>query len=262
MIHFIDEVGSAPWADLGEAYYLGERSDVSFYLDQSSQAGGSVLELGCSTGRITELLADFGKSIYAVDPSESQLNFARSKIGLLANSDRVTLVQSSLSDLDLDSSQKYGLAVVPCFAFMSLIDSDQQQQFLNIVRRQLSPGGRLVIDLAVPNLEVMLGDPSTMYHHMDLVTENGDKIVVYTQGDYEEYSQVGYLKVAADFLDQSGLVTRRVVHDLEFRYTFRWEMYHLLRACGFEILSLYGNFEEAPYIEESDRMIWVAGARS
>ncbi len=34
MIHFIDEVGSAPWADLGEAYYLGERSDVSFYLDQ------------------------------------------------------------------------------------------------------------------------------------------------------------------------------------------------------------------------------------
>ena len=63
MIHFIDEVGSAPWADLCEAYYLGERSDVSFYLDQSSQVGGSLLELGCSTGRITELLADFGKSV-------------------------------------------------------------------------------------------------------------------------------------------------------------------------------------------------------
>ena len=85
MIHFIDEAGSAPWADLCEAYYSGERSDVSFYLDQSSQVGGTVLELGCSTGRITELLAEFGKLIHAVDPSTSQLNFARAKMALLTN---------------------------------------------------------------------------------------------------------------------------------------------------------------------------------
>ena len=114
----------------------------------------------------------------------------------------------------------------------------------------------------MPDLEFMLGDPSTMYHHKDLFTEDGNKIVIYIQGDYEEYSQIGYVKVAADFLDNSGLVTRRVVHDLEFRYTFRWEMYHLLRTCGFEILGLYGDFDEGPYTEGSDRMIWVAGARS
>jgi len=262
MIHFIDEVGSAPWADLCEAYYLGERSDVSFYLDQSSQVGGSLLELGCSTGRITELLADFGKSVYAVDPSTSQLNFARAKIDLLANREQVTFTRSSLVDLNISNSQKFSLAVVPCFAFMSLIDAEQQQHFINTVRRQLSPGGRLIVDLAVPDLEFMLGDPSTMYHHKDLFTEDGNKIVIYTQGDYEEYSQIGYVKVAADFLDNSGLVTRRVVHDLEFRYTFRWEMYHLLRTCGFEILGLYGDFDEGPYTEGSDRMIWVAGARS
>nr|MCS5660186.1 class I SAM-dependent methyltransferase [Dehalococcoidia bacterium] len=225
MIHFIDEVGSAPWADLCEAYYLGERSDVSFYLDQSSQVGGSLLELGCSTGRITELLADFGKSVYAVDPSTSQLNFARAKIDLLANREQVTFTRSSLVDLNISNSQKFSLAVVPCFAFMSLIDAEQQQHFINTVRRQLSPGGRLIVDLAVPDLEFMLGDPSTMYHHKDLFTDDGNKIVIYTQVDYEEYSQIGYVKVAADFLDNSGLVTRRVVHDLEFRYTFRWEMY-------------------------------------
>ena len=262
MIHFIDEVGSAPWADLCEAYYLGERSDVSFYLDQSSQVGGSLLELGCSTGRITEVLADFGKSVYAVDPSTSQLNFARAKIDLLANREQVTFTRSSLVDLNISNSQKFSLAVVPCFAFMSLIDAEQQQHFINTVRRQLSPGGRLIVDLAVPNLEFMLGDPSTMYHHKDLFTEDGNKIVIYMQGDYEEYSQIGYVKVAADFLDNSGLVTRRVVHDLVFRYTFRWEMYHLLRTCGFEILGLYGDFDEGPYTEGSDRMIWVAGARS
>ena len=224
--------------------------------------GGSLLELGCSTGRITELLADFGKSVYAVDPSTSQLNFARAKIDLLANREQVTFTQSSLVDLNISNSQKFSLAVVPCFAFMSLIDAEQQQHFINTVRRQLSPGGRLIVDLAVPDLEFMLGDPSTMYHHKDLFTEDGNKIVIYTQGDYEEYSQIGYVKVAADFLDNSGLVTRRVVHDLEFRYTFRWEMYHLLRTCGFEILGLYGDFDEGPYTEGSDRMIWVAGSRS
>ena len=207
MIHFIDEVGSAPWADLCEAYYLGERSDVSFYLDQSSQVGGTLLELGSSTGRITELLADFGKSVYAVDPSTSQLNFARAKVGLLANCEQVTFAQSSLVDLDISISQKFGLAVVPCFAFMSLIDAEQQQHFINTVRRQLSPGGRLIVDLAVPDLEFMLGDPSTMYHHKDLFTDDGNKIVIYTQGDYEEYSQIGYVKVAADFLDNSGPVS-------------------------------------------------------
>ena len=262
MIHLVDESGSESWADVCEALYLERRDDVSFYLDQSNRSGGTILEIGCATGRITEILSDFGKDVYAIDASAPQLELARTKVSALDNSGDVTFTLSTLDNPDISSGEKYGLAIVPCYGFMSITDPSEQQKFLHNIRRNLSPGGRLVIEMEVPDPGVMLGDPATLYHYRDVNLRDESSVVLYSQRDYEDHSQIGYVKAVAEFLDSTGLVTKKVVHDLEFRYTFRWEMHHLLRLCGFEVLSLYGDFDEGPFTEESDQMVWVAGSRS
>ena len=261
MIHLIDESNSEPWAEVCDALHAGRRDDVSFYLDQSARVS-AVLELGCSTGRVTEFLADFGKEVYAVDPSRIQLEAAKSRTDALQNPGSVTYSHTPLMELELPLERKYGLAIVPGYAFMSITDAESQQRFLMKVRRCLVPGGRLIIEMEVPDPSVMLGDPATLYHNRDIYLEDGSSIILYTRSDYEDHIQVGYVKAVAEFLDGAGVITRKVIHDLEFRYTFRWEMQQLLRMCGFEVLGLYGDFEEGEFNEQSERMVWVVGARS
>ena len=263
MFHMVDEQGSSAWAGVCNLVYLDRRDDITYYLDQASQKNSSILEIGCATGRITELLSDFGKEVHAVDPSSEMLSIAQKRVEKLSNPGQVSFSESPLPDLKLTSDRKFSLAIVPSSAFMSILSPEDQQRFLHNVRRYLSPAGKLIIEMKVPDPDVILGDPATLYHLMDINNDfDGGKLIFYHQRSYDDYEQIGDSKVVVEFVDSDGIVVRKVVHDLSFRYTFRWEMYHLLRICGFEILSLHGDFDGNDFDEESDSMIWVAGSRS
>src|SRR5690242_5009291 len=58
------------------------RGDVALYLDEAARAGepGTVLEIGCGTGRLTLPLARAGHVVTGVDLSPAMLARARSKL--------------------------------------------------------------------------------------------------------------------------------------------------------------------------------------
>lgn len=263
MFHMVDEEGGSAWAKVCDLVFQNRRDDVGYYLEHASGKGSSVLEIGCSTGRITEILADFGKQVHALDPSCEMLSIAKKKIEKLSNPGEVSFTQSTLPEIMINTDRKFSLAIVPSSAFMSILSSEKQQKFLHNVRRYLSPGGRLIIEMKVPDLDVVLGDSATLYHLMDINNDqDGGRLVFYNQRYYDDYEQIGESKIVVEFVDPQGIVNQKVVHDLSFRYTYRWEMYHLLRLCGFEILSLQGSYDGSDFGEDSDTMIWMAGARS
>ena len=263
MFHMVDEQATPAWARVCDLLFQDRRDDVGFYLEQASAKGCSVLEVGCSTGRITEFLADFGKEVHAVDPSSEMISVARRKIEKLSNPGHVLFSQSTLAELNINSDRKFSLAIVPSLAFMSIRSSEEQQKFLHNLRRYLNPGGKLILEMNVPDPDVILGDPATLYHLMDVEnSEDGGKLIFFHQRYYDDYEQIVETKKVVEFVDINGIVQEKIVHDLSLRYTFRWEMYHLLRICGFEILSLQGDFDGNPFNAECERMIWVAGARS
>ena len=112
MFHMVDEQESPAWARVCDLVFQDRRDDVGYYLDQASPIGSSVLEIGCSTGRITEFLADFGKEVHAVDPSNEMLSIARNKIEKLSNPGQVSFSQADLSELNIISDRKFSLAIV------------------------------------------------------------------------------------------------------------------------------------------------------
>ena len=59
-------------------------------------------------------------------------------------------------------------------------------------------------------------------------------------------------------LDDEDAVKRRLYRDFQLRYVHRWEMHHLLRLCGYEILDLFGDFDRSPFEESSSEMVWIA----
>ena len=112
--------------------------------------------------------------------------------------------------------------------------------------------------MEVPDPSVMLCDPSILYHELDLDTQQDSSVTIYTQRDYDFFSQIGLLKIVAEHIDASGLVTKRTLHELGFRYTFRWEMFQLLKLCGFTSIQLFSDFNMESFDERSTKMVWVA----
>ena len=257
MIHLIDESNNSEWADLCDLFYLGVENDLSFYVEQSNKVGGSALVLGCSTGRVVNALVGSGKDTDGIDPSAVQIAKAAHNIQE-GSRGKSNLIHGDLYDFELGESHPYGIVVIPNYGFMSITSPEDQETFLIGINQILSNGGLLVLDMEVPDPSVMLCDPSILYHELDLDAQQDSSVSIYTQRDYDFFSQIGLLKIVAEHIDASGLVTKRTLHELGFRYTFRWEMFQLLKLCGFTSIQLFSDFNMEYFDERSTKMVWVA----
>lgn len=61
-------------------YYHAKRRDVNFYVDFAVESGGTVLEIGCGTGRILIPTTRVGINITGLDKSEEMLSICRRKL--------------------------------------------------------------------------------------------------------------------------------------------------------------------------------------
>lgn len=106
----------------------------------SLQLGESVLDAGCGTGLLLELLAQsVGESGEAkgVDYSDDMLAVARRRCG---DFPQVSLTRSSVEKLDFDSESFDAVACTQVLLYV-----DDVRQALSEMVRVLKPGGRLVI---------------------------------------------------------------------------------------------------------------------
>jgi S-adenosylmethionine-diacylgycerolhomoserine-N-methlytransferase len=86
--------------DLTRKYYLLGRDRLIARLDVP--AGGTVLEVGCGTGRNLIAVAKRypNAQLFGLDISEAMLTTARAKVAAAGFSDRITLKQADATDFD------------------------------------------------------------------------------------------------------------------------------------------------------------------
>ena len=244
------------WADIYDAVFSYVVDDIPFYLKEAAAHGaGGVLELGCGTGRIAIPLALSGVSVTGMDSSTAMLACAREKTRAAAKN--LTLVQADMRDFDLH--RKFSLVIIPFRGFLSLLSAADQIAALRAIKRHLLPGGRLVLDIFVPDLNMLVQEGDVPFHFRDVTDpESGKRLIIWNQAAYDAFSQVMTIRTAIEELDDDGVVRRKLYRDFALRYIFRWEMRHLLRACGYDILHLYGDFRKSEFTPESPEMIWIA----
>ena len=97
------------------------------------RAGERVLDAGCGSGRVTELLLDHGVEVVGVDADASMVAKARERLG-----DRAHVEQQDLLELELDEPVD---AVFSCAVFHWITDHERLFARLHAALR---PGGRLV----------------------------------------------------------------------------------------------------------------------
>ena len=246
------------WADIYDAVYSYVRDDIPFYVEEALAADGPVLELGCGTGRVAIPIAQSGVEAVGVDSSTAMLDVARGKTERLGlGDDSLSLVLADMRELSLD--RQFALAIIPFRGFLALLTVEDQRRTLSRIREHLAPGGRLAFDIFVPDLNMLLQEGDTPYHLRDVTDpESGVTYVLWQQSGFDNHNQIISTRLILEELDAGRAVVRRIYRDFQLRYAHRWEVYHLLAACGFEVVELYGDFDRSPFDEGSNEMVWLA----
>ena len=243
------------WADIYDSVFSYVNEDIPFYVDEAGRSGGPVIELGCGTGRVAIPIALSGIDVVGLDSSPLMIKRARQKADQTGVSN-LRLVQADMIDFKFDD--KFPLAIVPFRGLLSLLSLEDMERTLLNVRRHLTPGGRLIFDIFVPDLNMMVQEGDVPYHFRDVTDPTtGRNLVIWNQASYDSHRQIMSIRSTIEELDLSGRVASKMYRDFALRYMFRWEMHYLLRACGYDILELYGDFKRQEFDENSTEMVWV-----
>ncbi len=273
--------------------------DLDFWVGLAKEANGPTLELGCGTGRVTQQIARASCTVVGLDNSEPMLALARAKLARKPElAARATLLLGDMTNFDLYGqtgvsaphradtqaaphkadtqaaphkadtqvgpyiSPPFGLIICPFNTFMHLLTAAEQLALLACARRHLAPGGMLALDLTNPApayADPPSGESLTLERtfrddEADLTVQQFSTIRL------DRTAQVAHIVWQYDAIAADGVVRRTLV-PLELRYTFPAEMSLLLDRAGFRLAHLYGDYDEGPLSDESERMIVVAEAK-
>lgn len=142
----------APFYDWENARTLGRR-DLLFWRRFAARVGGTVLELGCGTGRVSIPLARAGIRLVGVDRSSGMLAHARHKMDGVrhgADSRRPMFVRGDIRALPFRKNSFRGV-LAPYGVLQSVLADADLVATLKAIHRVLAPGGMVGIDL-VPDV--------------------------------------------------------------------------------------------------------------
>jgi ubiquinone/menaquinone biosynthesis C-methylase UbiE len=245
-----------------DSYSTGTDGDLSFYVEEARRAGSPVLELGCGTGRILIPTAEAGLTVTGLDRAPSMLAVARQKIARLdaATQGRITLVEGDMRAFAL--GQRFNLITIPYRAFLHLLTVEDERRALGCIREHLVDGGRLVLNIFDPRLDVIViqqGLVGTSQKKMDefVHPQTGRRVVIWDTIQYDLERQMLEDERIFEEVDGEGKMVSRTYNLLTLRFIYRYEMQHLLELCGFQVEALYGDFRRSPF-RAGGEQVWVA----
>ena len=218
-------------------------------MDAAEQCGGPALEIGCGTGRVLIPTARAGIEIVGLDASPSMLAVCRDKL-THEPPEVQARVQLTAGDMrQFDFGRQFRLVTIPFRPFQHLMTVEDQLACLRTVHRHLLEGGQLVLDLFNPAFPHMADEK---------FFEELNREPPFTMPDGRKVLRRHHI-LARDFFQQTQdveLIYRitfpdgreeRLVARFTMRYLFRFEAEHLLARSGFEVESVYADFEKRPY---------------
>jgi ubiquinone/menaquinone biosynthesis C-methylase UbiE len=136
-----------PWTD--EEFYALGRSDWEDFFSQWKTYGCNprhCIEIGCGAGRLTKHLAESFEAVTALDVSEDQIGYAKSRISCKNIAYRVTDGVHFASELPPAS------AVFSTHVFQHFDTLSDAESVFHEIFRALAPGGTIMIHLPLYSL--------------------------------------------------------------------------------------------------------------
>lgn len=213
---------------------------------------GLVLDLGCGTGAMTEILAGYGYDMIGVDNSEDMLEIAMEK-KIRSGHDILYLLQ------DMREFELYGTvrAVVSvCDSVNYITEPEELTEVFRLVNNYLDPGGVFIFDFNTEyKYREILGEQT-------IAEDRGACSFIWDNCYYEEERINEYdltLFIRDDAASHTGAELYRKYQETHFQRSYTLdEMKELLRKSGLEFVTAYDAFTKEETGAESERIYVIA----
>ena len=232
---FMDNIPYEEWA----VYLTG-------LLNEYGVNDGLVLDLGCGTGNMTELLAKEGYDMIGVDNAEEMLEIAMEKQEKSGH-DILYLLQ------DMREFELYGTvrAVVSVCDSVNYIDEEEDlTEVFRLVNNYLDPGGVFIFDF------------NTLYKYREIL---GDRTIAENREDcsfiwdnyYYEEERINEYELSIFIREKENLFRRYEETHFQRGYTLD-EMIRMIKDSGLEFVTAYDAFTREAPKEDSERIYVIA----
>ena len=238
---FMDNVPYEEWAE-----YLLK------VLEQYGIKDGLVLELGCGTGTMTEILNDRGYDMIGVDNSEDMLEIALDK-RVESGKDILYLLQ------DMREFELYGTvrAVVSvCDSVNYITEESELEEVFRLVNNYLDPGGIFVFDFNTEyKYREVLGDQTIAESREDcsFIWDN----YYYEEERINEYELNLFIREDAESETEGDLYRRFRETHFQRAYTLE-EITRIVEESGLQFVTAYEAFTKEPPSKNSERIYVIA----
>ena len=250
---FMDETPYEQWCEfLIELFrkYGAQKDDTrqenSAVMDNLRQERNTVLDLGCGTGTLTELLARRGYDMIGVDLSEEMLRIAvdkRERSGL----DILYLCQD-MRELELYGT--VGAAVSVCDSVNYLLEEDDVVQTFRLVNNYLYPEGLFIFDFnTIYKYAEIIGDTT--------IAENREECSFIWENTYYEEERINEYDLTIFVREEGDRYRRFQETHLQRGYSLK-EMRGMVEAAGLLFVDAIDADTHREVTQESERIYIVA----
>ena len=234
---FMDNVPYKEWAD-----YLGK------ILKEYGIDDGLVLDLGCGTGSMTEMLASSGYDMIGVDNAEEMLEIAMEK-KVESGHDILYLLQ------DMREFELYGTVravISACDSVNYITDDEDLTEVFRLVNNYLDPEGLFVFDFNTEyKYREILGEQT--------IAEDREECSFIWDNYYDEDERINEYELTLFVRDEEQPQLYRKYQEEHFQRAYTLEQIgHMLTEAGLEYVTAYDDYtKESPH-DRSERICVVA----
>lgn len=205
-----------------------------------------VLDLGCGTGNITQLMANKGYDMIGVDNSLEMLLIAKEKA---KKEDKdILYLEQDMREFELYGT--VGAVISVCDSINYLLEEEDILQTFKLVNNYLDPKGLFIFDMNTSyKYREILGD--------NTFAENKDHCSYIWENYYYDDEMINEYKLTLFLEDEDDKYLKFEEEHFQKAYDIS-VIEKLLKEAGLELLDVYDAFTMEKPKEDSERIYFVA----
>lgn len=207
-----------------------------------------VLELGCGTGTLTQLLAAAGFDMIGVDNSEEMLGIAMEKKEAAGRGEELLYLCQDMREFELYGTVRAVISV--CDSLNYLLEEDELLETFRLVNNYLDPKGIFIFDFnTVYKYEQIIGDTT--------IAENREDCSFIWENYYHEAEQINEYELTIFVREEEELFRRFTETHYQRGYTLR-QMKMLVEKAGMTFIRALDADTRNEVRPESERIYVIA----